>query len=57
MRDGSFLNSRYIIRIYTNSFCSYNVKLFSNIIKDSLYIENENSVVHDYINQFIFVPV
>ena len=53
MGDGNYLDSRKIIRIYTNSFSKKDVRLLSNIITNHLGINNK--VVFDRKDQYIIV--
>jgi hypothetical protein len=53
MGDGNYLNTRNIIRIYTNSYTEKDVRLLSNIITDNLGIDTK--VVFDRKDQYIIV--
>lgn len=53
MGDGNYLNTRNIIRIYTNSYTEKDVRLLSNIIIDNLGIDTK--VVFDRKDQYIIV--
>jgi len=53
MGDGNYLNTRNIIRIYTNSYSEKDVRLLSNIIRDNLGIDTK--VVFDRKDQYIIV--
>ena len=53
MGDGNYLNTRNIIRIYTNSYTEKDVRLLSNIIRDNLGIDTK--VVFDRKDQYIIV--
>jgi hypothetical protein len=53
MGDGNYLNTRNIIRIYTNSYTEKDVRLLSNIIIDNLGIDTK--VIFDRKDQYIIV--